>query len=69
MCRMRSVRDTAKWFKDHDPETEITEFTIRQMIKEGTIPAIKTGNKFLLNLDVVLELFGADQVNSAVING
>jgi hypothetical protein len=39
------------------------------MIKEGTIPAVKTGNKFLVNLDAVLERFGADQVNSAVING
>jgi excisionase family DNA binding protein len=66
---MRTIRDTAKWFKDHDPETEITEFAIRQMIKEGTIPAVKTGNKFLVNLDAVLERFGADQVNSAVING
>jgi hypothetical protein len=37
------------------------------MISEGTIPAIKTGNKYLLNLDIILGLFGSDQVNSAVI--
>lgn len=69
MCRMRSIRDTAKYFRENDPDTEITEFTLRKMISEGTIPAIKTGNKFLVNLDAVLERFGADQVNSAVING
>lgn len=28
-CRMRSIRDTAKYFKDLDPETEITECTLR----------------------------------------
>lgn len=69
MCRMRSIRDTAKYFRENDPDTEITEFTLRKMISEGTIPAIKTGNKYLINLDAVLERFGSDQVNSAVING
>ena len=59
MCRMRTIRDTAKWFKDHDPDTEITEYAIRQMIAEGTIPAVKTGVKFLINLDLVLERFGS----------
>lgn len=59
-CRMRTIKDTAKWFKDHDPDTEITEFTIRQMIKEGTIPAVKTGVKFLINLDALLKIFGVE---------
>ena len=67
MCRMRSIKDTAKYFRENDPNTEITEFTLRKMISEGTIPAIKTGNKYLINLDAVLERFGADQVNSTVI--
>jgi hypothetical protein len=57
---MRTIRDTAKWFKDHDPDTEITEFAIRQMIKEGTIPTVKTGNKYLINLDVLLKIFGME---------
>lgn len=58
-CCMRSIRDTAKYFRELDPETELTEFTIRQMIKEGTIPAVKTGTKFLINLDQLLALFGS----------
>jgi hypothetical protein len=57
---MRTIKDTAKWFKDHDPDTEITEFAIRQMIKEGTIPAVKTGVKFLINLDALLKIFGVE---------
>ena len=59
MCRIRSIRETAKYFKEMDPETEITEYTLRQMIAEGTIPAVKTGVKFLINLDLVLERFGS----------
>lgn len=58
MCRMRSVRETAKFFKEMDPETEITETTLRKMIAEGTIPVVKTGVKQLLNLDLLLEMFG-----------
>lgn len=58
MCRIRSIRDTAKFFKEMDPETEITEYTIRKMISEGTIRAVKTGGKYLINIDLLLELLG-----------
>lgn len=57
MCRMRSIRDTARIFKEMDPHTEMTESTIRTMISEGTIPVFKTGNKFLINIDTLLEMF------------
>lgn len=59
MCRMRSIRETAKYFREMDPDTEITEYTLRQMIAEGTIPAFKTGVKYLINLDLVLDMFGS----------
>lgn len=58
MCRMRSIRETADFFKEMDPDTQITETTIRTMIAEGTIPAVETGVKYLLNLDQLLTLFG-----------
>lgn len=64
MCRMRSIRDTAKYFKEMDPETEITECTLRQMISEGTIPAVKTGIKYLINLDQVLAMFGSPDASA-----
>ena len=58
MCRMRSIRETADFFKEMDPNTQITEKTIRTMIAQGTIPVFKTGNKFLINVDTLLEMFG-----------
>lgn len=58
MCRIRSIRDTAKMFKEMDPKTEITESTLRTMIAEGTIPVLKTGNKYLINVDSLLDMFG-----------
>ena len=68
MCRMRSVRETAKYFKDLDPDTEITEYTLRKMISEGTIQVVKTGGKFLINLDLLLETLGSpnDPINGLV---
>ena len=63
MCRMRSIRETARIFKEMDPNTQITEKTLRIMIAEGTIPVVKTGVKYLINIDVLLEMFGAFPVN------
>ncbi len=68
MCRMRSIRDTAKFFRENDPDTEITESTLRKMISEGTIPAVKTGVKYLINLDLVLSICGPDPGYNPTIN-
>lgn len=39
-----------------DPETQLTEYTFRKMIAQGTIPAVKSGAKYLINLDRLLEM-------------
>lgn len=57
MCKIRSIKQTADYFRQLDPETQITEYTIRKLIADGTIPSIKTGNKHLVNLDQVQSLF------------
>lgn len=54
--RIRSVREVARYCKEMDPETQITEYTLRKMIAEGTIPAVKSGTKYLINLDRLLEM-------------
>ena len=57
MCRMRSIRETADFFKKMDPDTQLTEKTIRTMVAQGTIPVFKTGTKYLINIDSLLEMF------------
>lgn len=66
MCRMRSIRETAKFFREMDPDTQITEKTLRTMIAEGTIPTVKTGVKYLINVDRLLEMFGASPADDTV---
>lgn len=58
MCKLRSVRETARIFKDMDPDTQLTEHTIRKLIAQGQIPTVSVGRKFLINVDTVLKLFG-----------
>lgn len=69
MCRMRSIRETAKMFKEMDPNTEITECTIRKMVDQGTIPVFKTGTKYLINVDSLLEMFSTPVNGMCKING
>ena len=57
MCKIRSIKQAADYFKQLDPETQITEYTLRKLIADGTIPSIKSGNKHLINLEQVLSLF------------
>lgn len=57
MCRMRSIRETAEFFKEMDPDTQLTEKTIHTMVAEGSIPTFKTGTKYLINVDTLLEMF------------
>lgn len=62
MCknpRMRTIPQTAKFFKEMDPDTQITEKTLRIMISNGTIPTIKTGVKHLINVDLLLNILNS----------
>lgn len=65
MCKIRSIKQVAEYFRQLDPETQITEYTLRKLIADGTIPSIKTGNKHLVNLDQVLSLFEPTCVTAA----
>ena len=57
MTRIRSVSEVVKYFKEKDPNTQLTNATIRRLIADGTIPVIKVGVKCLVNLDLVESMF------------
>lgn len=54
--RMRTAAKIVAEIRALDPDTEMTEFHIRQMAKDGTIPVVWAGRKALINLDDVLDL-------------
>lgn len=55
--RMRTIRETAAYFKRLDPDTAITECAIRRMVRNGKLPYAKAGTKYLVSLDVVSNYF------------
>ncbi len=54
--RMRTAPKIVAEIKALDPDTEITEYYVRQLVKEGTVPVVWAGNKALINLNDVLNL-------------
>lgn len=47
--RMMTIRELAR-------ELNLSEYGVRAMVKQGTIPSVKVGSKYLLNYNKVCEL-------------
>ena len=52
--RMRTVAQAAKQIRLEDPESEITENHIKQLVLNGEIPYTCAGKKKLINYDVLI---------------
>lgn len=55
--RVRTIGETAKFIKEQDPGSAITENCLRQWCIDGVIPCAKAGTKYLVNLDAVVGMF------------
>ena len=56
MARMRTISQTMKYLKEKDPDTSITEWWLRSMLRSGELKSHRAGNKYLVHLDY-LELY------------
>lgn len=54
---MRTITQTMKYLKEKDPDTGITEWWLRSMLRSGDLAHHKAGNKYLVNLDYLEEYF------------
>lgn len=63
--RMRTARDVAQYFAQNDPETRVTYSSILKDIKMGNLPAVKNGNRYLINLDNAEAYYGQISAISA----
>ena len=50
---VRTIRGAVNELRKNDPDSSVTEYAIRSWIKSGALPAVKNGNKYLLDMDVV----------------
>lgn len=58
MGRLRTIRETVEILHQIDPDTPVNEFTLRKMIAEGSVPAMKSGRKNLVLVDEFLKTIG-----------
>lgn len=55
MPRMRTPAGVLAIIKKDDPDTEVTLYFIRRIIKSGKIPVVTIGTKKLVDADVLIQ--------------
>lgn len=56
MGRFRYCRDVVAEVRRIDPDSKLTERALREWIASGILPALGSGNRRLIDLDVVLNI-------------
>ena len=53
--RMRNAEGVMRELKAADPDTRISAYFIRRLIKSGAVPVVKIGRMELVNVDLVFD--------------
>ena len=59
--RMRTISETIKLLREHDPETCLTETALRRMVLTNQIPYTRVGKKYLINVDALICYLSGDK--------
>lgn len=51
--RMRTIDQCAAYIKEQDAGTSLSKNALRTLISDGTIPSVRIGVKFLVDLDTL----------------
>lgn len=57
--RVRTIKKAIAEIRAADPETAFTEGRLRKMIRAGTVPALKDGQRYLVDMNVLYAVIGA----------
>ena len=58
--RLRTINQAYMHLKEKDSEMAVSKYLFREIVKQGKIHAMKSGNKYLVDIDTLeeeLELF------------
>jgi len=58
-ARMRTVKKALELMRELDPDTAVSEYCLRGLIKSGKIPVIHAGRKVLVNVDMLMTYIAA----------
>lgn len=51
--KMRTIPEAAKELKENDPRTHLSLSVLRRLVKNGSIPYIKSGRRILINISML----------------
>ena len=69
-ARLRFVQQELAEIKAEDPNTNVTEHYLRQLVKSGAVPTVTVGrNRKLLNYDNLIEFLENPQPIERAVNG
>ena len=66
MGRLRSINDAHKLLLQEDPDSAVTKYFIRKLVTEGTVRSFQTGNKHLVDVDVLHDYLYGTQGGDAI---
>lgn len=55
MTRIRTIKQAVQSIKEQDPESCISEWWLRQLVKTGKFKCHRAGNRYVIDLDRLLE--------------
>ena len=66
--KARTIRQVVEEIKRKDPNSAIGYRAISRMIKDGTVPSVKVGNRHYVDLEAVERRFASAGFSDCVIN-
>ena len=58
---IRTIKGAYEEIKAQDPATDVTLYAIRKIVKENKIPYIRSGKKYLINVETLIEYLKGDK--------
>lgn len=53
MIHTRTIKEAAAQFKSVDPQTALTEYAIRTLLRTRKVPCVRVGKKYLVTIEAL----------------
>ena len=57
---VRTIKGVIEELRKEDPDSSVTEYALRSWIRSGALPSVKSGNKYLLDMEIVKRFLAGD---------
>jgi hypothetical protein len=64
LARMRTIKQCYDYFQAKDPESSISEYYLRCLVKQNKIPVFLSGRKQLVNIDTLIDYLNTEMVQN-----